>query len=181
MRGYYSKNSKLDFGMYKGYDLGIVYIFDPSYIDWCINNIDKFYITDLDELKELEVINENLDWQYKMIGDPSLIPNIDVFDFQDLIDMNITLGDKKYKFSEETLNKNEQKSNLSTYLNSHENNYDEGYGYSSNDDYDEYSSNDEYDEYGGDDEYDEYGGDVCPACGARGEYMCCNYWIERNT
>ena len=113
MKGIYNKNSKLDFGMYKGYDLGIVYVFDPSYINWCINNIDRFHISDLNELKELGVINQKLDWQYKMIGDPSLIPNIDIFGtFQELIE-NIDLGNKKYTFSDETLEKNSNKSGIS--------------------------------------------------------------------
>lgn len=166
MKVNYNKTSKLDFGMYKGYDLGIVYIFDPSYIDWCINNIDRFYITDLDELKELEVVNESLDWQYKMIGDPSLIPNIDAFDFQDLIDNNISLGYKKYKFSEGTLNKNALKSNSSNHVLRNEE-YEE-----ENDDYYEHDGHKGYD--------DDYDDGSCPACGGR-EYRCCNYWIEQNS
>jgi hypothetical protein len=178
MKGYYKKTTKLDFGTYKGYDLGIVYIFDPSYIDWCINNIDNFYITDLDELMELAVVNSNLDWQYKMIGDPSLIPNIDAFDFQDLMDENISLGNKKYKFSEETLNKNAQKSSSSNHAVSSEgyeeeyDDYDDGYG-GYEEEYDDYG-------YGRYEDYDDYDDDFCPACGGQ-EYMCCNYWIEQNT
>ena len=109
MRGSYNKNSKLDFGMYKGYELGIVYVFDPSYIDWCINNIERFHITDLMELKEYSVINKDLEWQIRDFGDPSLISNIDVFEtFQELID-NAILGDDKYEFSDETLKINECK------------------------------------------------------------------------
>ncbi len=132
MKGFYDKNSKLDFGMYKGYELGIVYVFDPPYIDWCINNIDKFCITDLNELKEYGVINEKLDWQYKMIGDPSLIPNIDIFDtFQELID-NVDLGEKKYKFSDSTINKNESKFFNKKNVNMEEDDYDEDYESNSN-------------------------------------------------
>jgi hypothetical protein len=110
MKRFYNKNSKLDFGMYKGYELGIVYVFDPSYIDWCINNIEKFHVSDLNELKEIGIINEKLDWQYKLIGDPSLIPNIDAFEtFKELTE-NVDLGEKRYKFNEETLNKKEENS-----------------------------------------------------------------------
>ncbi|MDX9697114.1 MAG: hypothetical protein RBT49_15090 [Bacteroidales bacterium] len=110
MKGYYNKNSKLDFGMYKGYELGIVYVFDPCYVDWCINNIDRFYIADLSELEKYSVLNEVLEWQYRDIGDPSLIPNMDIFDtFQELID-HVDLGDKKHLFSDETIIKNEKKS-----------------------------------------------------------------------
>jgi hypothetical protein len=139
MKGIYNKNSKLDFGMYKGYDLGIVYVFDPSYINWCINNIDRFHISDLNELKELGVINQKLDWQYKMIGDPSLIPNIDIFGtFQELIE-NIDLGNKKYTFSDETLEKNSNKSGIS-YLEQYD---------------DDYYDQDDYEDSGGYDYYED--------------------------
>jgi len=66
MKGYYNKDSKLDFGMYKGYELGIVFVFDPSYIEWCINNIDNFFISDLNELMQYSVYNEELDCRYRM-------------------------------------------------------------------------------------------------------------------
>lgn len=103
MKGRYSKSSKLDFGMYKGYELGIVYLFDPSYVEWCINNIENFCVPDLEELMEYSVQNENLDWHYRMVGDPSLIPNIDFFDaFEEVVE-NVNLGDKKYFFAEETI------------------------------------------------------------------------------
>ena len=110
MKEYYNKNTKLDFGMYKGYELGIVYVSDPSYIDWCINNIDRFYISDLKELMEYSVINKSLNWEYRMIGEANLVIDLDTSEtFQDLID-NYDLGDKKYIFSEDTIRKNESKS-----------------------------------------------------------------------
>lgn len=150
MKGHYNKDSKLDFGMYKGYELGIVYVFDPSYVDWCINNIDRFYISDLDELKEYGVINEKLDWQYKMIGDPSLIPNIDIFDtFQELID-NVNLGEKKYNFSDETLKKNESRS-----FDKSSSNFDLDENDDFEDDYEGGGFREEYDDY---DDYDGHGG-----------------------
>jgi len=44
-----------------------------------------------------------------MIGDPSLIPYIDVFDtFQELLE-NVDLGDKKYEFSDESIKINQSK------------------------------------------------------------------------
>lgn len=171
MKGHYNKDSKLDFGMYKGYELGIVYVFDPSYVDWCINNIDRFYISDLDELKEFGVINEKLDWQYKMIGDPSLIPNIDIFDtFQELIE-NVDLGEKKYNFSDETLRKNETKVTNQKYVNMEEDDYDDYEGNNSyRDDYDEYDG-----DYYGNEDQDNWGSDggcgegyPCSACSNAG-------------
>jgi len=109
MRRRYNKNTKIDFGLYNGYDLGIVYVFDPGYIDWCINNIDSFCVVDLTDLNKYSVINPNLDVQYKMIGDPSAINGIDIFDTFEELEENLNLGDKKYTFSKETLNLNKNR------------------------------------------------------------------------
>jgi len=112
MKGIYNKNAKLDFGMYKGYELGIVYVFDPLYIDWCINNIDRFYISDFNELKEYGVINKDLNWQYRLVGEASYIPNIDRFkSFNELLE-NIDLGNNRFEFSPETLQKHKKKSKI---------------------------------------------------------------------
>ncbi len=112
MIGRYNKNTKLDFGMYKGYELGVVYIFDPSYIDWCINNLNNFYITDLIELKEYNVLNIELNWEYRTVGIPNLFINIDVFEtFEEFI-ANVQFEENKYDFSPETLQKNASKSNI---------------------------------------------------------------------
>jgi len=91
----YNKNSKLNFGKYKGYVLGMVYVFDPSYIEWCIKNIIGFCITDLDELVQISVMDEFPSWKYP---DPSMIPGLNIFDtFQEFID-NYKLGDEKFTF-----------------------------------------------------------------------------------
>ncbi|MCO5275251.1 MAG: hypothetical protein M9900_10065 [Flavobacteriales bacterium] len=115
MIGHYNRNTKLDFGMYQGYELGVVYVFDPWYIDWCINNINKFYISDLNELKEFSVLGEHKDLtMVRMVGEPSANPYIDVFgSFQELID-EVILGDVKHIFSDSTIQKNESKSYLSS-------------------------------------------------------------------
>ena len=167
-RRIYNKRSVLDFGMFKGYQLGVVYLFDPAYIDWCINNVDDFYIPDLDELKEIGVYNKSIDWQYKLIGDPSLIPNIDVFTTFDEYIENVAPGQNKYPFSDETIKLNYSRASL--------------YG-----DYDRMENNIENDEdewdydYNDYDSYRSHDSGQCPACGARGEYNCCNYWLESNT
>ena len=140
MKKVYNKNSKIDFGMYKGYDLGIVYVFDPSYIEWCINNISGFHISDMDELKEISIINKEVDWHLRLIGEPSLIAGIDTFDTYEKLAANIELGDNKYIFNEETINKNKANSGL---LNSQRR---------ENDDYDEGS---DYEKYGGYNGYDD--------------------------
>lgn len=56
----YLINSKFDFGMYSGYDVGLVYIFDPNYIKWCIHNVDEFCIDDLEDLQRYGVFEHNI-------------------------------------------------------------------------------------------------------------------------
>ena len=51
----YSINSKINFGLYEGYQLGLVYAFDPTYLEWCIDNIETFYINDLEQLQSFGV------------------------------------------------------------------------------------------------------------------------------
>jgi hypothetical protein len=105
----YYKNTKLDFGIYKGVELGIVYAFDPGYVDWCINNIYSFYVVDLEELIKYGVINQELDWQYKNIGEKDLIPNIDAFDtFEELLN-TMELDKRILFFEKETIEKNRKK------------------------------------------------------------------------
>jgi hypothetical protein len=184
MQSDYYKNSKLDFGMYKGYELGIVYVFDPPYIEWCIKNIDRFYVADLADLNMLNVINTEIALEVKLTGDSSLIPFIDVFEtFQDLLD-NVDLT-KEYHISEESIILNNAKYILKKRPDSRVNELtDEQL------EYEDYQNGlkDEAGDFGDDDEYalhsweemDAASYEACPACGAIGEYNCCNYSIERN-
>jgi len=112
MKGYYDKSTKLDFGMYKGYELGIVYLFDPKYLDWCLTQLDNFCITDIDELLQYGVINPNLPIEYRRIGVPEIIPNIDMFEsFQELIESCDLSHLQKFEFSSEAIKRNTIKSN----------------------------------------------------------------------
>jgi hypothetical protein len=148
MKWEYKKESILDFGLYKGYELGIVYVFDPMYIDWCINNIENFYIADIEELMDYVLINENLNWQYRANGDSSIIPGIDDFKtYKELIE-NKDIGNKKNQFSNRTLLKNKINSskrylNINPFSNYEDIlKYEEQNGYCGNDGY---NNNDEYD------------------------------------
>jgi hypothetical protein len=42
----YSLNTKISFGMFKGKTIRHVLKVHPSYIDWCIREVDDFFITD---------------------------------------------------------------------------------------------------------------------------------------
>src|SRR5690625_1901976 len=47
--------SKFDFGMYDGYEIGLVYAYHLDYIRWCIETVEHFAIRDLDILQEIGV------------------------------------------------------------------------------------------------------------------------------
>lgn len=56
VNGYYL-TSKLDFGLYEGIEVGMVYALDILYIEWCILNIDDFVIIDLFKLQDIGVFS----------------------------------------------------------------------------------------------------------------------------
>jgi len=81
------KNLKLNFGMYKDYLLGIVYTFDPGYIDWCLTNTKKFDGIDFTDILEYGVVNQGIDWQYREARLTECIYGLDAFDsFEELVD-----------------------------------------------------------------------------------------------
>lgn len=45
VKGAYVLNSIFRYGKYKEMDVGTVFLADPGYIEWAINNIDKFSLT----------------------------------------------------------------------------------------------------------------------------------------
>ncbi len=105
----YNKNSKLIFGKYKGYELGIVFLINPSYINWCINNIDDFYVFDLAVLEEFCLVKNPENWEKRLIGKTKLFQKLDSrITFQEFFD-NVYLSDRKYKLPDETLRTNELK------------------------------------------------------------------------
>jgi len=74
--------------------------------------LNNFYITDLIELKEYNVLNIELNWEYRTVGIFNLFLNIDVFEtFEEFI-KNVQFEENKYDFSPETLQKNASKSNI---------------------------------------------------------------------
>lgn len=113
MKRAYRSIDKLDFGLYKGYHLGTVYAFDPQYVEWCVNNVDDFTIIDFDFLKTVGVINPDLHWSYRMIGEPSAIEGIDCYDdFEELWVFYELYKKPKYTFDDssvEIIRKNQKR------------------------------------------------------------------------
>lgn len=109
----FNRFTVFSFGKYKGYELGIIYMCDPGYIEWCINNMDDFFVEDLDILMNIGVLNPNLSWQYRAIGEASIVPGIDTFDtFQEYLDNFGEINLPKFKFNEITIKKNDQNRGL---------------------------------------------------------------------
>ncbi len=130
MTKHYKNNTRFDFGMFKGYELGIVYVFDPSYIDWCINNINGFCVIDLDKLQKYSIVNPKVDVRIKMVGEPGLIEGIDIFEtFEELVE-NLDLGNNKFIFTEETIEINSN--NMPTEDTDEFNNYSDDWNNSAN-------------------------------------------------
>jgi len=132
----YNKSSKLDFGLYKGYELGIVYVFDPSYIEWCIKNLDYFYVDGLEELQSLGTFyNKTRSINAHKYGEPLAIPGLDAFPtFQDFIDSNLAPRNL-YNFKKETIELNANKQNIKNQNSSHHSSsYEEHGGYNGYDD-----------------------------------------------
>lgn len=102
---HYDKNTKLDFGMYDGYELGIVYVLDPFYINWCIINIEWFHIPDLHVLRYfgvMKVDEKHLELQ-RRIGDASIVEGIDEFNsFQEMIS-KVNLGNHLFPFKKDVI------------------------------------------------------------------------------
>ncbi len=111
MLKHYNKYTKLDFGMYKGYDLGIVYVFDPFYINWCIVNLNWFHISDLHELRHfgvMKVDSKYLELQ-RRVGDVSMVEGIDEYDtFKEMIS-KVHLGNHLFPFKREVVIHNFEK------------------------------------------------------------------------
>ena len=115
----YRTISILDFGMYEGYELGIVYVFDPAYVEWCIITIDGFHIIDIEELEKNGIFyHGSMGHLYRMIGDPTIIEGIDIFatlnELKEFIDLDNPKY-RKFKFSQKTLVRN--KENLKIHFN----------------------------------------------------------------
>lgn len=51
-------NSKINFGIYKGYQIGLIYAFDIGYLEWLILNVDSFFISDLKSLQKFGVFRQ---------------------------------------------------------------------------------------------------------------------------
>lgn len=109
----YSCQEKLKFGMYKGYTLEMIYVVDPNYVEWCLNKVEFFCITEktLSELQNLGTVVGNLDWQQRLLRSPKLIPELDLIENNPELFEKIKMESPKFSFKETTLQNNKRKLN----------------------------------------------------------------------
>lgn len=107
----YSKNKIFSFGMYKGYELGIVYAFDAYYLEWCISNVESFFINDIEELYRIGIFYtpSNRYQAYREIRIPNINPFIDVFKTIDELRENVPILNNSFRFSEKVVELNRNK------------------------------------------------------------------------
>ncbi len=105
-----NRSSKMGFGMYSRYTIGIVYAFDPEYIEWCIANLDSFYVSDLEELLQFKVQKNTSGYEvHRDYGVPDLNYMIDVFDYIEELDNTMRSLKVDYPFKPELVELNARK------------------------------------------------------------------------
>jgi hypothetical protein len=106
MRQYY-KYSKFSFGMYNDYEVGLVFVVDPGYIEWCILNISGFCLTDLNELLKGGFVKQVKDqWANRRVGEPEYNIHFEAYDSYDHITQEVMMSTDYYDFSDEAINLN---------------------------------------------------------------------------
>lgn len=107
---YLTLNDRMPFGKFKGVEVGMVYMFEPDYLDWLFVNTD-IVLVDIEEAKSLKVITSknSLNWLIHtgIIGKEIYEFEFSVFTFRD-IKYN---GFEIYNFSKTALEANEKKLN----------------------------------------------------------------------
>lgn len=106
----YSKHSRFSFGLYKGYEFGLIFVVDPGYVEWCILNIKDFCVSDLNDLlSEGFVSQDDQQWGTRMIGEPTQNIHLQVYDSYDTITSEVIMSSDFYRFSEKAIEENSRK------------------------------------------------------------------------
>lgn len=106
----YTINSKLGFGLYSGYEIGIIYAFDIGYIEWCILNIEHFYIIDVENLQEFGVFRRSNRYEKnREIGYAEYHCLIEHFNTIQELSSEFPFLNPNIRLSEEALEKNNKK------------------------------------------------------------------------
>jgi hypothetical protein len=107
MQKSYHIDSRLDFGMYDGYRLGVVYLFDPEYLEWCIKHINRFHLHDINQYKQYKVYYKNPSIMHRIYKEPHILSHyIDYFDTIEEFISILGPGSIEFYFSEEVITLN---------------------------------------------------------------------------
>ncbi|MCB0781486.1 MAG: hypothetical protein KDB87_20050 [Flavobacteriales bacterium] len=106
----YKINDKFDFGQFKGYTIGIVYLFAPDYIEWCLLNT-SMAVAELNELESFQVTSKRRNYPTYVIGVPSInFPQIDAYSTLEEVYRNHAIRDGlEFRFSEDAKSSNDRK------------------------------------------------------------------------
>ncbi len=55
---YYNLNSVFTFGKFNGLSVSKILSIQPSYINWCLENLDHFYVLEKDQIEMKNIYNE---------------------------------------------------------------------------------------------------------------------------
>lgn len=103
----YSFSSTFRFGMYKDYQIGMVYALDIGYIEWCIFNIEGFFIIDIEELQSLGVFRKSHKYEpHRNYRFPEHLALLKVFKTIQELDKVFPFLNSDVKISEEALTLN---------------------------------------------------------------------------
>lgn len=106
-------NYELRFGRWQGYQLGIVFLFDPQYVEWCINNIEDFAVLDIDQLESCGTFPGQKSYKrtYQVTNDPSLNPWVKEWKSIQEYAKAFGYSDKSFRFRDDTKQLNREKLN----------------------------------------------------------------------
>lgn len=85
-----SLSSEFTFGQYRGIKVGLIYLFFPGYINWLLENTDK-YINEIEDVKAMRVIKSEETHSSVM----KTISGINIFELNDIKD-SLSFDELKY-------------------------------------------------------------------------------------
>lgn len=89
-----------------------MYLFDPGYLEWCIKEIDDFFIVDLKALEQFGVFplrNESIKELLGVTNDPSLSPWTNEWESIQDYAKAVGYADTSYRFPEVVRKLNDEK------------------------------------------------------------------------
>ena len=103
----YKSNQRINFGQYKGIEIGTIFLYDPEYLEYLIRDKAHFCIEDLDLLLKNGVINSTI-WVSKFKVMLMQEENMRKFDYYSRHLQEFKSFLKPWEMDEDVLEKNEE-------------------------------------------------------------------------